>query len=99
MVNLNRHYAYEQLRAVRAQMRAGGEPMTGWDLAIGLESYSERGMVYDDEIRAMITQGVRPDGSHMLPPMGYGYYANTRPEDIDAIILFLRQLPPLPDQG
>jgi hypothetical protein len=25
----------------------------------------------DDEIKAMITQGVRPDGSRMLPPMAY----------------------------
>jgi mono/diheme cytochrome c family protein len=53
----------------------------------------------DDELRVMITQGKRPDGSAMLPPMGYGYYAATAPEDIDAIILYLRQLPPLPDPG
>jgi len=53
----------------------------------------------DDELRVMITQGIRPDGSRMLPPMGFGYYAATSPEDIDAIILYLRQLPPLPDPG
>lgn len=51
----------------------------------------------DDELRQMITKGLRPDGSHMLPPMGYGYYAATDPDDISAIILFLRSLPPLPD--
>lgn len=53
----------------------------------------------DDELRVMITEGVRPDGSRMLPPMGFGYYAATAPEDIDAIILYLRQLPPVPDPG
>jgi hypothetical protein len=53
----------------------------------------------DDELRTMITQGIRPDGSRMMPPMGYAFYAATKPEDIDAIILFLRQLPPLPDPG
>jgi hypothetical protein len=53
----------------------------------------------DDELRVMITQGLRPDGSRMLPPMGFGHYAATSPEDIDAIILYLRQLPPLPDPG
>lgn len=53
----------------------------------------------DDELRRMITEGRRPDGSPMLPPMGYGHYAATAPEDIDAIILYLRQLPPLPDPG
>lgn len=54
MINLNRHFAYSQLRALRAQMRAEGKPVTGWDLAAGLESYSERGMAYVTEIRAMI---------------------------------------------
>src|SRR5690606_37271573 len=32
---------------------------------VGLENYS------DDEIKTMITQGVRPDGSPMSPPMPY----------------------------
>jgi hypothetical protein len=29
--------------------------------------------------------------------MGYGYYARMSEDDLDAIILYLRQLPPLPD--
>ncbi len=33
----------------------------------------------------------------MLPPMGYGYYSRMTPEDVDAIIYYLRQLPSLPD--
>jgi mono/diheme cytochrome c family protein len=84
-------------------MGAGGFEFHGpWGVSVsanltthadGLAGYT------DDEIRTMITQGVRPDGTRMNPPMGYGYYANTKPEDIDAIILFLRQLPPLPDPG
>ena len=82
---------------------AGGFEFHGpWGVSVSANLTSgEDGLAgyTDDEIRAMITQGVRPDGSHMLPPMGYGYYANAKPEDIDAIILFLRQLPPLPDQG
>ena len=57
----------------------------------GLPGYS------DDELKKMITQGIRPDGSAMLPPMGYPHYAATSDEDLDAIILYLRQLPPLPD--
>jgi mono/diheme cytochrome c family protein len=57
----------------------------------GLAGYS------DDEIKAMITQGVRPDGSAMLPPMPYGYLAKMTPEDLDAVVLYLRSLPPLPD--
>lgn len=57
----------------------------------GLAGYS------DDEIKAMITQGRRPDGVAMLPPMPYGYLARMTPGDLDAIVLYLRALPPLPD--
>lgn len=49
----------------------------------------------DDEIRAMITTGTRPDGSRMLPPMAYPYYAKIKPADLDAIIAYLRTLKPL----
>jgi mono/diheme cytochrome c family protein len=47
----------------------------------------------DDELKTMITRGKRPDGSPMLPPMGYGYYANISDSDLDAIIAYLRSLP------
>jgi cytochrome c553 len=59
----------------------------------GLAGYS------DEELRVMITEGVRPDGSAMLPPMPYGYLARMSPEDLDALILYLRTIPPLPDAG
>ncbi|MDG2270031.1 MAG: c-type cytochrome [Alphaproteobacteria bacterium] len=47
----------------------------------------------DDQIKAMITRGIRPDGSKMLPPMAYSYYANIKPADLDAIVAYLRTLP------
>ncbi len=53
----------------------------------------------DAEIATMITQGKRPDGSAMLPPMPYGYLAKMTPDDLAAVILYLRSLPPLPDAG
>ena len=59
----------------------------------GLAGYS------DDEIRAMIVEGVTPDGRPMLPPMPYSFLAQTTEEDLDAILLYLRSLPPLPDAG
>jgi mono/diheme cytochrome c family protein len=49
----------------------------------------------DDEIRKMITTGTRPDGAKMLPPMAYPYYAKMKPDDLDAIIAYLRTLEPL----
>lgn len=57
----------------------------------GLPGYS------DAELKTMITEGKRPDGTQMQPPMGYHHYARMTPEDLDAVILYLRQLPPLPD--
>lgn len=53
----------------------------------------------DDEVRAMIVEGRRADGSPMLPPMPYGYLARMTAEDLDAILLYLRSLPGLPDAG
>jgi mono/diheme cytochrome c family protein len=48
----------------------------------------------DAEIKTAITQGKRPDGSPMLPPMPFSYYANISAEDLDAIVGYLRSLPP-----
>lgn len=57
----------------------------------GIAAYS------DDELRLMITQGTRPDGTQMMPPMPYGFLAHMTNEDVDAIVLYLRSLPPLPN--
>ncbi len=50
----------------------------------------------DEELRAMITQGMRGD-EPMLPPMPYGYFARMTDDDVDAVILYLRSLDPVPD--
>jgi mono/diheme cytochrome c family protein len=47
----------------------------------------------DEEIKTMISKGMRPDGSPMMPPMGYSYYANISNNDLDAIVAYLRSLP------
>jgi hypothetical protein len=52
----------------------------------------------DEDVVKMVTTGTQPDGTRMLPPMGYNYYANMSPEDVKAIIAYLRTLPPQPDQ-
>ncbi|SLN55617.1 Alcohol dehydrogenase cytochrome c subunit precursor [Pseudoruegeria aquimaris] len=59
--------------------------------ADGLAGYS------DDEVKAMIVKGLRPDGSPMMPPMPYGYLAQMDATDLNAIVLYLRSLPALPD--
>lgn len=52
--NLNTHRDYEGLRRLRAQLRARGAPVTGFLLARTLDTYSERGDDYIEEIRQMI---------------------------------------------
>lgn len=48
----------------------------------------------DDEIKRAITQGISRDGRMLLPVMGYPYYHNITDEDLDALIVYLRSLPP-----
>lgn len=52
--NLNRHYAYKELRDIRAELRQANEPVTAHHLAAGLSSYSERGQEYIEELLSMI---------------------------------------------
>ena len=54
MHNLNYHPAYTELRSIRAGLRERDESVTGLKVAAGLESYSERGNVYIEELRSMI---------------------------------------------
>jgi len=72
----------------------------GVSVAANLTS-SEDGLAgyTDDQLKAMITEGKHADGSPMLPPMPYSYLAKMTPVDLDALILYLRTLPPLPDAG
>lgn len=72
----------------------------GTSVSSNLTTHSDGLAKYSDaELKTMITQGVRPDGSRMLPPMGYHHYAAMTEDDLDAVILYLRQLPPLPSPG
>ena len=83
------------------QLGQGGFAFSGpWGVSVaanltsdpdGLADYS------DAEIKTMIIKGHRPDGSPMLPPMPYAYLAQMTAEDLEAIVLYLRALPPLPD--
>jgi mono/diheme cytochrome c family protein len=48
----------------------------------------------DAEIKRAITQGVSKDGSKLKPPMGFEYYAKMTDADLDAVIAYLRTVPP-----
>jgi mono/diheme cytochrome c family protein len=50
----------------------------------------------DDQIKTFVTSGVRRDGSRMIPyPMPWPNFANMKPQDLTALIAFLRSLPPV----
>jgi len=48
----------------------------------------------DGEIKEAIIHGKRKDGSKLIGPMGFQYYANMRDADLDAVIAYVRTLPP-----
>jgi len=53
-INLSSHPAYEELRRIRAELKAAGKPVTSMALADGLVNYSERGQEYVDELKGII---------------------------------------------
>ena len=79
------------------QTGAGGFTFPGpWGESVGANiTPSGLGDWSDQEIKTVVRTGVRPDGSRLLPPMGVHYYANIADSDLDAIIVYLRNLPPL----
>jgi mono/diheme cytochrome c family protein len=78
------------------KLGAGGNPFPGpWGISVspnitptGLKQYT------DAQIKTVITTGVRPDGSHLKPPMGVPYYAHLSVADQAALVAYLRSLPP-----
>ncbi|KAA9009273.1 c-type cytochrome [Histidinibacterium aquaticum] len=81
---------------------AGGYEFHGpWGVSVAsnLTTHPEDGLAdwSDEDLAQMITQGVRPDGTPMMPPMPYGHFANMTDEDVQAVVAYLRTLPPLPD--
>ena len=54
MRNLNTHSAYAGLRARRAELRAKGERISGFELAKTLDKYSERGPAYVESLHGIM---------------------------------------------
>ncbi len=48
----------------------------------------------DDQIRQAVTKGVSKDGNPLKPPMGFQYYAHMTADDLDAVVAYLRTVPP-----
>jgi mono/diheme cytochrome c family protein len=48
----------------------------------------------DVEIKRAVTTGVSKDGSKLKPPMGFQYYVHVTDGDLDAVVAYLRTVPP-----
>jgi len=53
-INLSSHPAYEDLRRLRAELKASGKPVSSLALADGLTRYSERGPEYVETLKGII---------------------------------------------
>jgi mono/diheme cytochrome c family protein len=77
----------------------GGKEFKGpWGVSVSrnITSHREKGIGAwsDAEIKAAITQGKRKDGSPLKPPMGYSLYAKMTEQDLNAMVAYLRTVPP-----
>jgi len=92
-------------RALPGLAFAGGMKMRlvvwGDVVSANLTSDNETGLgrYSDADIKRAFTHGIKRDGSRMLPfPMGWAAYAHLTPQDQDAIVAYLRTLPPVTNQ-
>jgi mono/diheme cytochrome c family protein len=99
-------YCHTPVRAdgslVDGMLFAGGQKWTatpfGDFVSYNLTSDRETGLGGwgDDQIKAVLTRGIRPDGSRMLPyPMPWPSYASLSASDLNAVVAYLRTIPPI----
>lgn len=86
-------------REFETRYGAGGFDFPGpWGKSTSrnITSHKEKGIGAwtDAEIKRAITDGVSRDGSRLKPPMGYEFYKNMTGDDLDAIVAYLRTVPP-----
>ena len=92
--------AVRERRDFRKDLGKGGEVFKGpfgVSVSRNITSHREKGIGAwsDAEVKRAITQGVRKDGSRLLPPMGFEWYARMTDADLNAIVAYLRTVPPL----
>jgi mono/diheme cytochrome c family protein len=63
------------------------------DTETGIGSWTE-----DDIVKALRT-GYRPDGTQLMPPMPWAYFASLSDDDVRAIAVYLKSLPAIRHQN
>jgi len=79
---------------------AGGRPFpipfgTVYSSNITQDQETGLGGWTDRQIAEAITKGIRPDGSRILPVMPYEKYSGMAPDDLKALVAYLRTLKPV----
>jgi mono/diheme cytochrome c family protein len=49
----------------------------------------------DADIKKAITEGMTPTGGHLSPPMPFPFFKNMTAEDLDAVVAYVRTIPPI----
>jgi mono/diheme cytochrome c family protein len=62
------------------------------DRDTGIGAWSE------EDIKRLLTQGVRPNGVPVAPQMPYGFYRILTPGDLDAIAIYLKNMKPVSNE-
>jgi mono/diheme cytochrome c family protein len=86
-------------RDFQTKLGTGGFKFPGpWGVSVSrnITQHKEKGIGAwtDAEIKRAITTGTSRDGSKLKPPMGFHYYAKVTDADLDAVIAYLRTVPP-----
>jgi mono/diheme cytochrome c family protein len=97
------HTTYVMGQIDMAQLGRGGNVYSrpfiyDWAaVSANLTSHPEAGLGAwtDDEIKRAITEGISRNGRELLPFMPYWLYKKMEPSDLDAVVAYLRSLPPL----
>ncbi len=81
-----------------ADLGKGGMEFPGpWGKSVSRNITSSKtkgiGAWTDAQIKRAIAKGIDLHGKHLLPPMGFSYYATVRPADLDAVVAYLRTVP------
>lgn len=80
------------------RMGAGGMEFDGpWGVSVAANITSDPakglGAWSDGEIKRAITEGIGRDGRKLKPPMAYGAYARMVPDDLEALVAYIRTVP------
>lgn len=90
------HTPLEKGELQMQRLGAGTRDFAGpWGVAVSRNiTPAALGEWSDAEIKRAITKGISRDGTRLLPPMGYGFYAKMTDADLDAVVAWMRSLKP-----